>query len=81
MKETEHKLDILLEKAGQTNNYQFLVTFLFLIQFTCTEFFSQCLPFLERVPYVFIDDSKESVLINHKICRKIRKNNYKIDES
>ena len=81
MKETEHKLDILLEKAGQTNNYQFLVTFLFLIQFTCTEFFSQCLPFLERVPYVFIDGSKESVLINHRICRRIHNKNYQIDES
>ena len=81
MKETEHKLDILLEKAGQANNYQFFVTFLFLIQFTCTEFFSQCLPFLERVPYVFIGDSKESVLVNHSICRKIKKSNYKIDES
>lgn len=81
MKETDQKLDLLLEKAGQINNYQFFVTFLFLVQFTCTEFFSQCLPFLERVPYVFINNSKESVLINHKICKIIKKTNYKIDEN
>ena len=68
MKETEKKLDILLAKAGQINNYQFQVTFLFLIQLTCAEFFNQCLPFLERGPYVFVNDSKYSVLINYKIC-------------
>ena len=69
MKETEKKLDILLAKAGQFNNYQFLVTFLFLIQLTCAEFFNQSLPFLEKGPYVFVNNTKESVLINYKICR------------
>ena len=69
MKETERKLDILLEKAGQINNYQFLVTFLFLIQFTCADFFNQCLPFLERWPYIYINNSKESILLDYKICR------------
>ena len=77
MKETEKKLDILLEKAGQINNYQFQVTFLFLIQLTCAEFFNQCLPFLERGPYVYINNSKESVLINYKICDS---NHYKLDK-
>ena len=69
MKETDQKLDLLLAKAGQINNYQFQVTIMFLIQLTCAEFFNQCLQFLERAPYVFIDNSKESVLINYKICK------------
>ena len=69
MKETDQKLDQLLAKAGQLNNYQFQVTILFLIQLTCAEFFNQCLPFLERAPYVFVKHSKESVLINFEICR------------
>ena len=79
MKETDQKLDILLAKAGQINYYQFQVTILFLIQLTCAEFFNQCLPFLERSPYVFINNSTESVLIDYKIC----KNNTidRIDES
>ena len=79
MKETDQKLDILLAKAGQMNNYQFQVTFLFLIQLTCAEFFNQCLPFFEKSPYVFVNNSKESVLITHKICKN-EKNNYKFDE-
>ena len=79
MKETERKLDILLEKAGQINNYQFLVTFLFLIQFTCADFFNQCLPFLERMPYVYVNNSKESVLLDYKICRN-KAIEYKIDQ-
>ena len=60
MKETEKQLDILLSKAGQFNNYQFQVTFLFLIQLTCAEFFNQSLPFLEREPYVFVNGSKSA---------------------
>ena len=78
MKETNEKLDILLDKAGQINNYQFQVTFLFLIQLTCAEFFNQCLPFLEKGPYVYIDSSEESVLINDKICDS---NHYILDEN
>lgn len=76
MKETDQKLDILLAKAGQMNNYQFQVTIIFLIQLTCAEFFNQCLPFLERAPYVYINNFKESVLINYDICQK----DYKIDQ-
>ena len=79
MKETDQKLDLLLAKAGQINNYQFQVTFLFLIQFTCAEFFNQCLPFLERVPYVYINHSKESVLLNYTICNN-QNISYIIDE-
>ena len=79
MKETDQKLDILLAKAGQMNYYQFQVTILFLIQLTCAEFFNQCLPFLEKSPYVFVNNSKESVLITHKICKN-NKYNYKLDE-
>jgi hypothetical protein len=78
MKETEKKLDILLAKAGQIGNYQFQVTFLFLLQLTCAEFFNQCLPFLERSPFVYINDSKESVLINYTICNST---NYIIDKN
>ena len=70
MKETDQKLDILLAKAGQLNNYQFQVTFLFLIQLTCSEFFNQCLPFLEKWPYVYIKNSKESVLLDYTICEE-----------
>ena len=80
MKETDQKLDILLAKAGQLNTYQFQVTILFLIQLTCSEFFNQCLPFLERTPYVFVNDSKESVLINYKICKN-KNNIYILDEN
>ena len=76
MKETDQKLDILLAKAGQMNNYQFQVTFIFLIQLTCAEFFNQCLPFLERAPYVYTKYFKESVLINYDICDK----GYRIDK-
>ena len=79
MKETEHKLDILLSKAGQMNSYQIQVTFLFLIQLTCGEFFNQCLQFFEKSPYVFVNNSKESVPLTHKICKN-EKNNYKLDE-
>ena len=79
MKEADQKLDILLAKAGQMNYYQFQVTILFLIQLTCAEFFNQCLPFLEKSPYVFVNNSKESVLITHKICKN-NKYNYKLDE-
>ena len=78
MKETDQKLDQLLSKAGQINNYQFQVTILFLIQLTCAEFFNQCLPFLERAPYVFINESKESELINFDICRN---ESYTLDEN
>ena len=78
MKETEKQLDILLSKAGQFNNYQFQVTFLFLIQLTCAEFFNQSLPFLEREPYVFVNGSKDSVLINYKICNSTQ---YTIDKN
>ena len=69
MKEINQKLDIILAKAGQINNYQFLVTFIFLSQLICAEFINQCLPFLERGPFVFIDDSKSSELITYDICR------------
>ena len=77
MKEKDKKLDVLLSKAGQMNIYQFQVTLLFLIQLTCAIFFYQCLPFLERGPYVFLDDSEESVMINSKICKN---GNYRINE-
>ena len=69
MKEIDRKLDVILEKAGQINNYQFLVTFIFLIQFVCTGFIHQCLPYMEKVPFVFIDSSKRSTLITYDICR------------
>ena len=69
MKEINQKLDIILAKAGQINNYQFLVTFIFLSQLICAEFINQCLPFLERGPFVFIDDSQSSELITYDICR------------
>ena len=78
MKETEKKLDILLAKAGQIGSYQFQVTFLFLLQLTCAEFFNQCLPFLERSPFVYLNDSKDSVLINYTICNST---NYIIDKN
>ena len=77
MKEKDKKLDVLLSKAGQMNIYQFQVTLLFLIQLTCAIFFDQCLPFLERGPYVFLDDSEESVMITNKICKN---GNYRINE-
>ena len=79
MEEKNKKLDILLSKAGQLNYYQFEVTILFLIQLITAEFFNQCLPFLERAPYVFINNSSESVPINYKICKET--NNYKLDEN
>ena len=79
MKETDQKLDVLLAKAGQMNNYQFQVTFLFLIQLTCADFFNQCLPFLEKWPYVYVDNSKESVLLDYKICDE-KPNDYIIDK-
>ena len=66
---TNQKLDIILAKAGQINNYQFLVTFIFLSQLICAEFINQCLPFLERGPFVYIDDSQSSELITYDICR------------
>ena len=78
MKEIDKKIDIILEKAGQINGYQFLVTFIFLIQLICVEFINQSLHFLERVPFVFINDSKKSTLINHKICNN-ESLTYKID--
>ena len=77
MKETDQKLDALLAKAGQISNYQFQVTFIFLLQLTCAEFFNQCLPFLERAPYVYTKNHKESVLINYDICDQ---NQYQIDK-
>ena len=80
MKETDQKLDILLEKAGQINNYQFQVTFIFLIQLTCAEFFNQCLPFLERGPYVYINGSKKSELLTDDICRN-HTINYTLDNN
>ena len=76
MKEAEKKLDVLLDKAGQMAYYQFKVTLLFLIQLTCAEFFNQCLPLLERSPFVYIKDSKESVTINYTICNST---NYVVD--
>ena len=68
MKEIDKKIDFILEKAGQINSYQFLVTFIFLIQLICVEFFNQGLSYLEKVPFVFINGSERSILINYEIC-------------
>ena len=68
MNEVAIKLDNLLLKAGQINYYQFQITCLLLIEIICADFFSQCLHFLERRPFVLINDSKISIRLNHSIC-------------
>ena len=80
MNEVAIKLDNLLLKAGQINYYQFQITCLLLIEIICADFFSQCLHFLERRPFVLIDDSKKSIRLNHSICIN-ETINYIIDES
>ena len=80
MKQTNEKLERLLNKAGQMNNYQYFVIFVFLIQIACADFFNQCLPFLERGPYVYIENSNESVIIDNMMCKN-KSIHYIIDTS
>ena len=47
-KEISGKLDILLNKAGQFNKYQFTILFLFTLQYLLAQFFNRGLFFFRR---------------------------------
>ena len=76
--EVSSKLDILLEKAGQFNKYQFTILFLFTFQIILAQFFNTGLYFLCSKPYVnYFDGTKnQTVILNRKICKE--KTTYKI---
>ena len=72
IKEISGKLDILLNKAGQFNKYQFTILFLFTLQYLLAQFFNRGLFFLGGKPYVKITNSdyniSKSVLLNYSLC-------------
>ena len=82
IKEISGKLDILLEKAGQFNKYQFTILILFSFQFILSQFFTTGLFFLGGKPYVkIINNDKnisKSVLLNNSLCNN--QTNFILDE-
>ena len=52
MKEIQKKLDNLFLKAGQYNRYQFIMAFLFTLQYLCSQFFHINYTFLTSNPIV-----------------------------
>ena len=62
------KIENLFVKAGHTHRYQYIITFLFTIEFCCTHFLNYFIPFFERVPTVRLNGSKETIEFNYDLC-------------
>ena len=62
------KLEQLFLKAGQTHYYQYVITFLFTLEFCCTHFLNYCLPYLERVPYIYKINSNIRENFSFDLC-------------
>ena len=62
------KIENLFIKAGHTHRYQYIITFLFTIEFCCTHFLNYFIPFFERVPTVRLNGSKETIEFNYDLC-------------
>lgn len=62
------KIENLFVKAGHTHRYQFIITFLFTIEFCCTHFLNYFIPFFERVPSVRLNGSTETIEFNYSLC-------------
>ena len=63
------KLEGLFLKAGQTHFYQYITTLLFTLEFCCSHFLNYCLPYLERVPDVYVDNSHQSENFFFDLCK------------
>ena len=54
-----YKLENLFLKAGQKNLYHYVVTLLFTLEFMCTHLLYYSLPYLERVPEVYLEKTEQ----------------------
>ena len=62
------KIENLFVKAGHIHRYQYIITFLFTLEFCCTHFLNYFIPFFERVPSVRLSGSKENIEFNYDLC-------------
>ena len=70
------KLEQLFLKAGQTHYFQYVTTILFTLEFCCTHFLNYCLPYLERVSDVYIDNSHQKENFFFDLCKSGLENSF-----
>ena len=68
MKEIQKKLDLIFQKAGQFNRYQFIIVTLFSLQFICSQFFHNNFSYLTSRPFIIVNNTE--LRIEPYICDK-----------
>ena len=65
------KIEHLFIKAGNTHYYQYIITFLFTIEFCCTHFLNYFIPYFERVPEVKLNGTDQNEEFYFDFCDHI----------
>lgn len=68
MKKVQKKLDLIFNKAGEFNRYQFIIVTLFTFQYICSQFFHSNFSYLTARPFIVIDNKEKR--IDPDICEK-----------
>ena len=62
------KLEKLFLKVGSSHYYQYTLTILFTLEFSCTHFLNYCIPYLERFPEINMNDPNKKEFSLFDIC-------------
>ena len=73
------QLELLLNKSGQKNIYQFIITFLFLLLFSSCEFFRVSLPYIEATPFIIYEHKSQK--LTYQLCDTIGVDKLIFDDS